>query len=81
MFGKKNLKKGRSLPYWMGVSLEYLAQKRGGIELSSGLRAFFVPGRGYKGRTYVRSLDENKPVKFCLAFSSDGLVAWAVRDA
>ena len=52
----------------------------GEIELPSGLKAFFVPGRGYKNRTYIRSQDENKSIKCYLAFTYDGLRAWAVRD-
>lgn len=52
----------------------------GDIELSCGLRAFFVPGRGFK-RNYVRSRDENKAILCYLSFTYDGLRAWAVRDS
>ncbi len=53
----------------------------GKIEMTSGLEVFFVPNRGYKGTTYAKGRDENKKVKFFLAFSYDGLRAWSVRDA
>ena len=59
-------------------------QGSGFIELTSGLRAFFVPSRG---RAYGRedggyvSGDINRPVEFFLGFSYDGLRAWSVHDA
>ncbi len=78
---EEEFEKGKRLALLDGRISRIFGPEAGGIELSSGLRAFFVPRRGYKESTYVRSLDENKPVKFCLAFSYDGLVACAVRDA
>jgi hypothetical protein len=53
----------------------------GKIEMPSGLEVFFIPNKGYKGVTYSKGRDENKKVKFFLAFSYDGMRAWSVRDA
>ncbi len=52
----------------------------GFIEMNCGLQVFFVPNRGYS-HPYAKGRDENKKVKFFLAFSYDGLRAWSVRDA
>ena len=52
----------------------------GELELSCGLRAFFVPSPR-RGRPYSKARDENRAVEFYLAFSYDGLRAWSVRDA
>ena len=51
----------------------------GEIELTCGLKAFFVPARGHRGSAFYREKDENAQVRFCLAFAYDGLVAWATR--
>ena len=53
--------------------------EQGLVELESGLKAFFVPGRGYRGDTFLAGRDENTPVRFYLAFTCDGLRAWSVR--
>jgi len=49
----------------------------GTIELTVGIKAFFVPG--VSGHSAGRS--ENAPVTFFLGFSYDGLRAWSVQDA
>ena len=53
----------------------------GEIELSNGLRAFFVPARGQVEGGYLSSIDIGRKVEFFLGFSYDGLRAWNVRDA
>ena len=49
----------------------------GELELTSGLRAFFVPGRG----NFTRGQDENRQVSFFLGFSYEGLRAWEVEGS
>ena len=78
---EEEFKEGKKLALLDGRISRIFGPESGEIELSSGLRAFFVPMRGYEGRTYIRSQDENKLIKFHLGFSYDGLIAWAVRDA
>jgi hypothetical protein len=41
------------------------------IELTCGLKAFFVPGRGHRGAVFAAGRDENRPVQLCLAFTYD----------
>ena len=53
--------------------------EQGWIELECGLKAFFVPTRGYQGDMFLEAKDENEPVNFYLGFSYDGLHAWSVR--
>lgn len=53
---------------------------KGEIELECGLKAFFTPAHGNDGKGYVSGSDENKQVKFYLAFSHDGLRAYNVHD-
>ena len=48
----------------------------GELELTSGLKAFFVPGRG----NFTRGQDENRQVSFFLGFSYEGLRAWEVKS-
>ena len=67
-----------------GRIAEIRHQGSGYIELTSGLRAFFVPSRGraygrQDGR-YVSGQDINREVEFFLGFSYDGLRAWSVHD-
>lgn len=68
-----------------GRIAEIRHQGSGYIELTSGLRAFFVPSRGRAyGREdgrYVSGQDINREVEFFLGFSYDGLRAWSVHDA
>ena len=52
----------------------------GEIELSNGLKAFFVPARGRIDGGYLGGRDINRPVGFFLGFSYDGLRAWSVRE-
>ena len=52
----------------------------GGIELQSGIRAFFVPSRGLVIGGYVPGQDVGRDVEFFLGFSYDGLRAWSVRN-
>jgi tetratricopeptide (TPR) repeat protein len=58
--------------------IDFIAERHqaGKIELSCGLKAFFVPGRSghFKGRS------EGQRVSFYLGFSYDGLRAWEVKD-
>ena len=56
-------------------------QGSGKIELPSGLRAFFVPGRGGVQGGYIAGQDIGKEVEFYLGFSYDGLRAWSVRNS
>lgn len=77
---EEEFEKGDKLSLVEGRIARIFGPGAGNIELSCGLSAFFVPGRGF-GRTYGRSQDENKAVRFYLSFSYDGLRAWAVRDA
>jgi len=72
--------KGDKLSLVEGRVSRIFGPEAGDIELSCGLRAFFVPGRGFK-RTYVRSRDENKAIRCYLSFTYDGIRAWAVRDS
>jgi len=51
---------------------------KGEIELECGLKAFFTPAHGNKGKGYSDEL--NKNVQFYLAFSYDGLRAYNVCD-
>ena len=53
----------------------------GEIELSNGLKAFFVPARGRIEGGYLRGRDEDRRVNFFLGFSYDGLRAWSVGEA
>ena len=50
-------------------------RQRGEIELDSGLKAFFVPGRS----GFISGRDESAPVNFYLGFSYDGPRAWDVK--
>ena len=77
---EEEFEKGDKLSLIEGRIAKIFGPEAGNIELTCGLSAFFVPGRGFK-RTYSRSQDENKAVRFYLSFSYDGLRAWAVRDA
>ena len=52
----------------------------GEIELSNGLKAFFVPARGRIGGGYLAGRDINRTVEFFLGFSYDGLRAWRVGE-
>ena len=52
----------------------------GEIELSSGLRVFFIPSRGAVPGGYVAGQDTGREVEFFLGFSYDGLRAWSVRE-
>lgn len=45
---------------------------KGVVTLKCGLNAFFIPGRF----GITQGKDENKSIKFYLAFSYDGLIAW-----
>ena len=54
-------------------------QGSGEIELSSGLRVFFIPSRGAVTGGYIAGQDIGKEVEFFLGFSYDGLRAWSVR--
>ncbi|NJK93354.1 MAG: hypothetical protein HC904_17005 [Blastochloris sp.] len=60
-----------------GVISTITGPQAGAIELSVGIKAFFVPG--VSGHSAGRS--ENLPVTFFLGFSYDGLRAWSVHDA
>jgi len=51
----------------------------GYLELTSGLKAFFVPSRGYRNRNFT-SRDLNNAIRCYLAFTYDGLRGWSVRD-
>jgi len=77
---EKEFEKGETLSLVDGRVYKIFGPEAGQIELSCGLMAFFVPERGFK-RSFVRSRDENKAVRFYLSFTYDGLRAWAVRDA
>ena len=70
---------GRNLTLVKGRIALIRGPAQGWIELESGLRAFFVPGRGYQGDNFLKARDENEPVEFYPAFSYDGLRAWSVR--
>lgn len=48
----------------------------GHVDLSSGVRAFFVPGRS----DHAKGRDENRTVDFYLGFSYDGPRAWEVQN-
>ena len=52
----------------------------GEIEMTSGLRVFFIPSRGDVPGGYISGQDIGREVEFFLAFSYDGLRAWSVRD-
>ena len=52
----------------------------GEIELTSGLRVFFIPSRGAVPGGYVAGQDIGREVEFFLGFSYDGLRAWSVHD-
>jgi len=78
-YWEEEFEKGERLSLVEGRVFKIFGPEAGSIELTCGLKAFFVPGRGFK-RTYVRSRDENKAVRFYLSFAYDGLRAWAVRD-
>lgn len=71
---------GNSLALIKGRIASIDSPAGGIIELSCGLTAFFVPSRGFNGKVYYKGKDENKNVNMYLAFSYDGLRAWAVRD-
>jgi hypothetical protein len=71
---------GRILSLVDGRISKIRGPEAGEIELSCGLKAFFVPLRGHEGRSFAPG-DENVPVQFCLAFTYDGLRAWDVREA
>lgn len=66
-----------SLSRVKGVISSIKGPQSGVIELSSGIKAFFVPG--VSGHSVGRS--ENSPVTFFLGFSYDGPRAWSVKDA
>jgi hypothetical protein len=65
-----------SLSRVKGVISMINGPQAGTIELSAGIKAFFVPGAS--GHSVGRS--ENSPVTFFLGFSYDGLRAWSVQD-
>lgn len=77
---EEEFEKGDKLILLDGRISRIFGPESGEIELPSGLRAFFVPGRGHGGKTYIKSQDENKSVKYYLSFTYDGLRAWDVRD-
>ena len=52
----------------------------GEIELTNGLKAFFVPAKGSISGGYLRNRDEGRDVSFFLGFSYDGLRAWSVVE-
>ena len=52
----------------------------GEIELTTGLKAFFVPSRGLIPGGYIPGQDIGSEVEFYLGFSYDGLRAWRVGD-
>jgi len=76
----QEFEKGDKLILVEGTIASIANPAAGQIELSCGLSAFFVPGRGFRGRVFAKGRDENKPVRFYLAFAYDGMRAWATRD-
>ncbi len=68
-------KDGGRLERVEGRIARILGPQAGELELTSGLRAFFVPGRG----DFTRGQDENKQVSCFLGFSYEGLRAWEVK--
>ena len=78
-----------SLEFWSNVDKLRLVHGRissirrpaaGEIDLSNGLKAFFVPARGQVKGGYLGGRDEGRRVSFFLGFSYEGLRAWSVRD-
>jgi len=61
-----------------GKVIEIRGPESGLIELTCGLRAFFVPARA-EGGTLFKDRDQNIDVSFLLGFSYDGLRAFKVR--
>ena len=60
-----------------GTIVSLSGPEAGLVELSSGMRAFFVPGKS----GHMRGRDENRLVTFFLGFSYDGPRAWEVQTA
>lgn len=60
-----------------GTIVTISGPEAGIVELPSGVRAFFVPGKS----GHLKGRDENRGVSFCLGFSYDGPRAWEVRSA
>jgi hypothetical protein len=60
-----------------GTIVSLSGPEAGLVELSSGMRAFFVPGKS----GHLRGRDENRAVTFYLGFSYDGPRAWEVQTA
>ncbi len=58
-----------------GTIVSISGPEAGLIEVSGGMRAFFVPGKS----NHSRGRDENRIVEFYLGFSYDGPRAWEVR--
>ena len=78
-----------SLAFWSNPNLLQAVTGRiasvrtpaaGEIELSNGLKAFFVPARGRIEGGYLAGRDINRAVEFFLGFSYDGLRAWNVSE-
>ena len=78
-----------SLAFWSNPNLLAVVTGRiariptpaaGEIELSNGLKAFFVPARGKVEGGYLSGRDLNRAVEFFLGFSYDGLRAWSVGE-
>ena len=64
-----------------GRIAKIMGPEAGEIELSCGLKSFFVPNRGFDGQSFLKGRDENRRVQVCLAFTYDGPRAWATRFA
>ncbi len=59
-----------------GVIISISGPEAGLVEMSGGVRAFFVPGKS----GHSRGRDENRQVEFFVGFSYDGPRAWEVRN-
>jgi hypothetical protein len=63
-----------------GKVIDIKGPESGLVELSCGLRAFFVPARAEGGMMF-KDRDQNADVRFILSFSYDGLRAYRVQRA
>jgi len=77
---EEEFKSGSILELVSGRIAKINSPTTGDIELTCGLRAFFVPSKGLD-KIYYKGNDENKQVQMYIAFSYDGLRAWSVRDS